>query len=293
MAPKDRKYDYLFGKLQMRYTVVFSILFAMVAFFVLIPYSRNVWFALGPHRPTGYTLGFLLLGALLVALDKNLLYILSGRHRFTLWHYVLWNMVEIALLALLYTVISLRLYRAGEIFLQNPVFSEIFFQALFHTFFALGVPYLLAGFYFAVQDRDNTIRLMNYGNVVSDCDYVPQEREKINLLDNDGVLKLSVSQKNIFYIESDDNYIKVWYSDYRGEMRQYMLRCRLKTVEESFAGSDLVRCHRKYIINISKVQILSKEKDGYQLDLGVEGLSPIPISKTYEEEVLNRFNTRR
>ena len=71
-----------------------------------------------------------------------------------------------------------------------------------------------------------------------------------------------------------------------------MLRCRLKTVEESFAESDLVRCHRKYIINISKVQVLSKEKDGYQLDLGVESIGAVPVSKTYEAAVLSRFNSR-
>lgn len=71
-----------------------------------------------------------------------------------------------------------------------------------------------------------------------------------------------------------------------------MLRCPLKTVEDSFADSDLVRCHRKYIVNITKVKILKAEKEGYKISLGIDGADTIPISKTYEQNVLARFNSR-
>lgn len=75
-------------------------------------------------------------------------------------------------------------------------------------------------------------------------------------------------------------------------MKQYMLRCRLKTIEDSFADSGLVRCHRKYVVNMQKVSLLTSEKDGYYIDLGIEGVNPIPITKTYESAVLARFNSR-
>ena len=72
-----------------------------------------------------------------------------------------------------------------------------------------------------------------------------------------------------------------------------MLRCRLKTIEESFADSDLVRCHRKYIVNINKIEQMSRQKDGsFSLDLGMNKIGPIPVSKTYEEGFLARFNSR-
>ncbi|MCR5518945.1 MAG: LytTR family transcriptional regulator [Bacteroidales bacterium] len=145
---------------------------------------------------------------------------------------------------------------------------------------------------FRWQKRSQTVRLMNMGTVVSDQTPSAPDEKVITMADNEGTMKLSVRLRNIYYIESDDNYIKVWYQDYTGSVKQYMLRCRLKTVEESFTESDLVRCHRKYIINISKVQVLSKEKDGYQLDLGVESIGAVPVSKTYEAAVLSRFNSR-
>ncbi len=137
-----------------------------------------------------------------------------------------------------------------------------------------------------------TVRLMNMGGVVSDTEVSSPDEKVITLTDNEGGMKLSVRLKNIYYIESDDNYIKVWYQDYTGSIKQYMLRCRLKTVEESFEGSDLVRCHRKYIINMVKVQVLHKEKDGYFADLGIDSIGDVPVSKTYEPSVLSRFNSR-
>ena len=141
-----------------------------------------------------------------------------------------------------------------------------------------------------IQDKNQIIRLMNYGNVVSDEAVPVSQLEKITLFDNSGDLKLCVSASNLYYIESDDNYIVVWYTDSKGDLKRYMLRCRLKTVEESFRGSSLVRCHRKYIVNMDKVKVLRKEKDGYELDLDNDSIAPIPITKTYSENVLSRFN---
>ena len=66
-----------------------------------------------------------------------------------------------------------------------------------------------------------------------------------------------------------------------------------KTIEESFRDSDLVRCHRKYIVNMSKVRVLSREKGGYFLELDSDLIDPIPISKTYEEAALARFYAQR
>ena len=134
--------------------------------------------------------------------------------------------------------------------------------------------------------------MINYGNVVSDEVLPSHEEQKITLFDNSGVMRLSVSASNLYYIESDDNYIKVWYLDNKEVLKQYMLRCRLKTVEDSFRDSELVRCHRKYIVNMSKVRVLSREKGGYYLELDSDLIDPIPVTKTYEETVLARFNAR-
>ena len=72
-----------------------------------------------------------------------------------------------------------------------------------------------------------------------------------------------------------------------------MLRCRLKTVEESFRETGLVRCNRKYIVNICKVVTLRKESDGYVLDLDNEVIPPLPVTKTYTDAVLAYFTEQQ
>ncbi len=292
MYLKDRIPSYLVGKTQLVASVAFSDLFAILFILVSSPYDRNSWFRLGPTALFGYTALFVLGATAVIASSRHLMYRSRLAFRMRYVHYLAWNLLEILAVCLVYTFITVHLDGLGMISIPIHGFLPVLARSFMIGLLALGVPYLICAMYFGIQDRDNTIRLMNYGSVVSDSEPTPQERKKITLFGEDGVLKLSVNMNNIFYIESDDNYIKVWYSDSGGEVKQYMLRCRLKTVEDSFAGSDLVRCHRKYIVNLLRVQVLSKERDGYCIKLDLPTAEPIPVSKTYEKTIISRFNSR-
>jgi hypothetical protein len=206
----------------------------------------------------------------------------------TYWGYAAWCLAEILLITVLYTVFTITIAQPED---QNGI--VIFLHALVYAFVCLGVPFLIAGMFFTIIDQNRTIRLMNMHDVVTE--ETPAEGaadQKFTLFDNNGVLKLSVSSANLYYVESDDNYIKVWYSDNKGDLQTYMLRCRLKTVEESFAGSDLLRCHRKFIVNMGKVKVLQKVGATYEITLDNEAIAPIPVTKTYIEAVLERFKEK-
>ena len=284
--------SYLCGRTQLAATVVFAALFAIVILLVTVVYDTQNWFSIGPDATFGYTTVFILGSIAILGVSKRLMYNATMRFSLIWITYILWNLAEMAAVAIFYTALTQHLFTIGLISVPNLGVPGTFARSFLITVFLLGVPYVMAGLYFGLRDRDNTIRLLNYGNVVTDAEPAPLEREKVTLFGDDGVMKLSISLKNLFYIESDDNYIKVWYADAGGEVKQYMLRCRLKTVEESFAGSPLVRCHRKYIVNLLRVSLISREKDGYYVNLDLAGAEPIPISKTYEEQVLSSFNSR-
>lgn len=271
---------YLLGKYQLISTVMFTALFTIVflvlgASFVPIP-GIDLFSA----ESTKSLLACFAAGVASVAVSRRIMY---TRQELTYLQYISWCIVEVVIVAVIYVLFFT---------VDRSDFTEKFLPALFVSTVCLGVPYVVAGFYFAVEDKNNTIRLMNFANVVSDMQMPAHEEQRITLFDNTGVLKFSIKLENLFFIESDDNYIKVWYSDSSGEIKQYMLRCRLKTVEDSFSGSDLVRCHRKYMVNMGKVSILSYRKDTYFIDLGLESVEPIPVSKTYEQAILSRFNSR-
>ena len=284
-SPTKQLPDYFRGKNQLIYTVTFAALFSIVFLLLSLPFSHNSWMALGNSRFFAFTVLFATGSLLLVALSKFVMYKTRNILRMTFLGYILWCIAEVVVICLAYSFITVPITGIGW-----EQFPETLGNALLYGTISLIIPYILAGMYFAIQDKNQTIRLMNYGNVVLDENVLPSKLEKITLFDNSGDLKLCVSASNLFYIESVDNYIKVWYSDSKGDLKRYMLRCRLKTVEESFRGSSLVRCHRKYIVNMDKVKVLRKEKEGYELDLDNDTIPQIPITKTYEKNVLAYFN---
>ena len=278
--------SYLRERYQLLGTVTFAALFSVLFLLVSIPFSNNAWFRLGNSTFFGFTALFASLSLAILIASKVTMYKTRNLLPMTYWGYSAWCLSEIALIAVLYTVFTVTIAQPED---QNGI--AIFFHALVYTFVCLGVPYIIAGMFFTIIDQNRTIRLMNMQDVVTD--ETPGETaapvQKFTLFDNNGVLKLSVSSANLYYVEADDNYIKVWYADQQGALQTYMLRCRLKTVEESFAGSDLVRCHRKFIVNMQKVKLLQKVGGVYELTLDNEAIAPIPVTKTYIGNVLERF----
>lgn len=285
-SPTKQLPDYFRGKNQLINTVTFAALFSIVFLLLSLPFSHNSWMALGNSRFFVFTVLFATGSLLLVALSKAIMYQTRNRIRMTYIGYISWCLAEIVIICLAYSFITVPLTKIGW-----DQFPRTLGNALLYGLISLAVPYIFAGMYYAIQDKNQTIRLMNYGNVVLDENVMPSKLEKITLFDNNGDVKLCVSASSLYYIESDDNYIIVWYTDAKGELKRYMLRCRLKTVEESFKGSSLVRCHRKYIVNMDKVKVLRKEKEGYELDLDNDAIAPIPVTKTYSENVLGHFNS--
>ena len=290
---KERIPGYLLGRYQLVATVTFTAFFSLLFLIFSIPFSHNAWFELRATDAFGFTVLFYLLSLALVIVSKRVMYVTYRKRvqRPTFLGYILWNLVEIVAICALYTAFTLKGESMGIIDNGGAPWHIVFMNSIIYGFMTLAVPYVICGMYFAIIDKDNTIRVMNYGNAVTDEVLPPREETKITLFDSGGALRFSVTSSNLYYIESDDNYVKVWYTDSHGMMKQYMLRCRLKTIEESFADSDLIRCNRKYVVNMEHVRVLRKLRENYVLELDNDAIPPLPVTKTYEENVLARFNS--
>ena len=100
--------------------------------------------------------------------------------------------------------------------------------------------------------------------------------------DEKNELRLSVKRSNLLYLESADNYVCIWYLN-KGQLTKFMLRNSLKAIEESLADTNVLRCHRSFMVNFDQVKVIRREKEGVYLELGIEKVPDIPISKTYSE----------
>ena len=280
---------YLLEKYQLIGSGTFSVLFAIIFLNIYIPFSDTAWFGLGQSDMFSGTLVFVFVSIMTLVISRTLMYRSRRLFEMTFLDYVLWCIGEIVLIGAFYTNLTVEITGGmGETGL------EIFGRSILYGTIALGVPYIISGMYLSIIDKNTTIRLMSYENVVTDESPAEEKAlKKVTLFDNSGALKLALSLESLYYVESDDNYIKVWYTDSKGDLQQYMLRCRLKTVEESFKGSSLVRCNRRYIVNLDKVKILRKESDAYVLDLDNEAIPSLPVTKTYTDIVLAHFTEQQ
>ena len=280
--------SYLLGKYQLICTGTFSVLFAIIFLNIYIPFSDTAWFGLGQSDMFSGTLVFVFVSIMTLVISRTLMYRSKRLFEMSFLEYILWCIGEIVAIGAIYTNLTMEITGG-----MGGKGLEIFGRSLLYGTIALGIPYILSGMYFSIIDKNTTIRLMSYENVVTDEPPVHESSlQKITLYDNSGSLKMSLNLDSLYYIESDDNYIKVWYTDSKGELKQYMLRCRLKTVEESFKGC-LVRCNRKYIVNIEKVKVLRKESDAYVLELDNEAIPTLPVTKTYTDIVLAYFTEKQ
>ena len=110
----------------------------------------------------------------------------------------------------------------------------------------------------------------------------------INFFDDKDELQLSLRLDHIYYIESAENYVHIYYRN-KENIERFTLRSSMKKQQEKLEKQGFIRCHRSYLVNFSNILLLRKDKDGPYLDFGESGLQPIPISKTYLDAVTAYF----
>ena len=126
--------------------------------------------------------------------------------------------------------------------------------------------------------------------IVSDDNKKESAPKMINFYDNSGVLRLTINVDALYYLESEDNYITIYYK-HNEKLHSYMLRCRTRSVERSLEGTCMVRCHRSFIVNINKIRVMGENRRMHFLTLDDEQVSPIPVSKSYYQSLLSSLNT--
>lgn len=145
------------------------------------------------------------------------------------------------------------------------------------------IPYIISYLYFSLEEKKKIIK------DITEKRKVALDKGVINFNDEKGVFRLSVRLDDFIYAQSADNYVFIYYLNSKKEVVKFMLRNTLKYVEESFQDMNFIRCHRFYVVNLGKVRILKKGKDGLIIELDTEPHTEIPVSKTYAQTIADLF----
>jgi len=93
----------------------------------------------------------------------------------------------------------------------------------------------------------------------------------------------------LLYIKADGNYCTIFYKE-ENSVNKKMLRSSLKNIENKVKSDEkIIRCHKSYIINMSKVTNMTGNARGYNFFLNEIDYA-IPVSRNFPKSLLKKLN---
>lgn len=258
--------------------IVLTALFALVFINIYKPFSSSFWYNVSEFTFFVYSSLIILTGILVVVISRIIMYYRTRNHELLLGEYLLWVFLELFFMALFYTIYTSYL---------NPDrgYLDVFRESLINTALIIILPYSAIHLYFSYKNQSNLLEKIKQH----------EQNESIHgiyaFFDEKGELKLSVAADNLLYIESADNYVKIWYMN-KGKVTHYMLRNTMKAIDKQYAGTPLRRCHRSYIVNFDKIQVMRRQKNEVYAEFDLENIPDVPVSKIYAEQIASWFISR-
>lgn len=112
--------------------------------------------------------------------------------------------------------------------------------------------------------------------------------DRIELLAENGVVELVISQLQIDYIQSDGNYAEIFYHDSKLNPQKKLIRNRLKYFSDVLPQPPFIHCHKSYIVNLNKVESVTGNARNFELILTGRP-DRIPVSRSKTAELRQRF----
>ncbi len=259
--------------------VLFTAIFALVFINVYAPFGADSYLKLSGIRLFLYSSFVILTGMGVVVISRLMMFLYSRKKILNYWRYILWVISEILVMAFVYCIYV-------KFILDDPRdFMIIFSASIKNTALIILIPYTILWLFFSWQD--NATRLQQLQEMDG-----PMKSENVGMIpfrDEKGSLRLSIQMADLLYLEAADNYVSVHYLQ-RGKVQRFMVRNSMKTYEQQFSDSNIIRCHRSYMVNLEKVDIIRKEKDGLHLELDADPPLSLLVSKTYITGVMEAFS---
>ena len=268
---------YLLTRRSLTIMVTSAAAFAFLFIIIYKPFNVEHWAEVSRFVFIACVLGIVLLGMSIAAISRIIMCYYAKKHTISYFKYIMWSFVELVLMSVAFTICSTLTGVQLDI-------VEAFEKSLLNTSLILLIPYIVCITALTLQDRNERLR-----QIEDDYDKAMQQRTEgkgiISFYDERGELQLSVAKDNLLYVESADNYINIWYMK-NNLPKKMILRNTLKRTAELLADTHVMRCHRGYMVNMEQVKVLRREKDCFFLELGIEGVRDIPVSKTYGDAVM-------
>ena len=159
---------------------------------------------------------------------------------------------------------------------------------------------MLASVYFSLNDHDKELYYAQYQakkeelelfKITHKRENIESDHRLIQFRDSQGKHKMSLSEDSIFYIESQDNYVQIFY-DLEGKLSSYLLRCSTQKIEEDLVDTSIVRCRRSFLVNTAKIVRYGKERGHFTITLDQPSGKTITVTPAYYRTILTQLDKR-
>ncbi len=264
-------------------SVFFILTFSVLFMAIYSPFSSTAWFSLTNLQDFGMTAAFYLVALAIMLISKLIMYNSQAQVNFNLWKYILWIVAEVIIISIFYTHFTYVFVTPSEESLIN-IMAKSFGCILL----IIAIPYTILTLYAAYKAKAEELQMLQYEMSLSNESSMVYP-SLINFYDYNGTLKLTINSDSLYYMESQDNYIKIHYEN-SGKLCSYMLRSRTKTIEESLADTSIVRCQRSYLVNVMKINHIKKGGKARYIVLSHDDIRPIPVSKSYFKNLISKID---
>lgn len=264
-------------------SVLFILTFSILFMLVYSPFSNTAWFSLNTPQGFGLTSAFYIVALAILFVSKILMSNLESKIRFTFPIYIIWIIAEVVIISLFYTFFTVIAIPSFE-----DSLGQIMFKAVGCMILIMALPYTILTLYAAYKSKTEELQLLQYELSLTNGP-AKTYPSLVNLYDYNGTLKLTINSDSLYYIESQDNYVKIYYEN-QEKLLSYMLRCRTKAIEENLADTSMVRCHRSFMVNVMKINHIKKGGKARYIVLNNNEIKPIPVSKSYFKNLIEKID---
>lgn len=262
---------------------------AFVAFFLIFfqPFDLSLW---QDPQKTSKLLGYGLVSFLIPVLMSLVMQIIPLKERednWKIWKEIL-NIVLVVLLIAVGNLFYSTLIGIGQVSPGN------YLRFIFITF-SIGIfPIVLS-----VIAKHNRFLALNQQtaveiNTVLEEKTVPAPtpaKQKLTLIAENDKDKLELEADDLLFIESADNYSTIHFLT-QDSTHKIMMRGSLKRMESQCASfSQIIRCHRAFIVNTKNVTHLEGNAAGYKLSIK-NSEAKVPVSRNYGTSVTEKLKSR-
>ena len=262
---------YMYEKGNVIRLILFTAVFALLFINIFQPFNSRDWYEGISDFKYFFFSSLIILTGMLVVVVSRMIMVKTTRNR----------ELEYAM-SLFFTAFSILFPRGGV----DRDYIEVFLNAIKNTSWTLLLPYSILWLYFSWREK-NTL-LQNIAAKTPEIEV--HKRNLIAFPDEKGEVKISIDLDNLLFVDSADNYATIHYLN-KSKLSHYLVRNSLKWMELNLTQeTPLVRCHRSFIVNLDKVKVLRKTKDGIFLEMDALNTPDIPVSKTYYDRVMTKFS---